>query len=371
MSVSSSLAIAFFSFCLPLVSGCIIPPEDVHGQCINQCSKVGCPCSFCATAEQNGVGVCEDTGFCKVYPSDWEGLSACGATGGSAGSAGSTSSGGTAGQGGTGGSGGSTSSGGTAGQGGSINCGAGTKECNGSCVVADDPNYGCDDATCAPCDITNAAPVCVSSTCGIGSCAPGFEDCNVSASDGCETNLMNDAMNCGSCGTACLANQPCAQGECLPLCGKKAVPATGYAACWLLDKDTLAVGTFGTMTVKIGAPAPSGPSDPVDCVSSVSANANNGNDSSVLCPLTGLTVGQSAHMAFKSYSNGDLAAANPPLPFSAFKCDNGLSANPECTSPVQIYKDGVLITKYVPPASVPFTRDGIGVDAPIQLVYTP
>lgn len=292
-------------------------------------------------------------------------------SGGSAGSGGSGASAGSGGNttGGSAGSGGTTVTTGSGGSGGS-SCEADQKVCADVCINVSDPNYGCGASSCTPCDIPNASAMCSDLMCVFGTCKVGFDNCDASVQNGCETNVASDIANCGSCNNACQSGQGCDQGKCIPLCGTKGVPATGYSACLVLNSNTLSVGTFATMTVKIGAPALSGPSDPVDCISPVAASLNNGTDSSVLCPLPGLMSGMSADMALKSYANGDLAAANPPLPFSAFKCANGLDATVDCTAPVRIYKDGVLVATYVSPVMPPFSYAGVGMNAPIQLVYT-
>jgi hypothetical protein len=53
----------------------------------------------------------------------------------------------------------------------------------------------------------------------IGSCNSGFGDCNGSDGDGCETNLQDDADNCGVCGTRCRGrNDTCCAGSCEESC---------------------------------------------------------------------------------------------------------------------------------------------------------
>ncbi len=294
-----------------------------------------------------------------------------GSTGGSAGSGASAGSGGSS----TGGVGGTTGSGGatTTSTSGSGGCDAGSKDCDGSCVPLNDPNTHCGDVgVCTPCidPQYHIVGVCNGDgTCSSGSCVSGWGECDSNPATGCETDLMNNMANCGSCGNACQSDQVCDQNKCVPLCGTQSVPVSGYAACLVLDSNTLSVGTFATMTVKVGAPALSGPSDPVDCISPVAASLNNGTDASVLCSLPGLMPGMSIDMALKSYSSGDLVAANPPLPFAAFKCANGLDATLECTAPVRIYKDGLLVATYASPVMPPFSYVGVGMNAPIQLVY--
>ncbi len=48
-------------------------------------------------------------------------------------------------------------------------------------------------------------------------CEPGYADCDNNTGNGCETNLMVNTGNCGTCGHRCDAStgQPCIEGKCL------------------------------------------------------------------------------------------------------------------------------------------------------------
>ncbi len=48
-----------------------------------------------------------------------------------------------------------------------------------------------------------AEPICVNGGCGVGTCKPGFGNCNGIAADGCETNLMTNTEHCAACGNNC------------------------------------------------------------------------------------------------------------------------------------------------------------------------
>ena len=104
-------------------------------------------------------------------------------------------------------------------------CAAGRADCN---QLSDD---GCEisltsDADCGACGVActneHGTNVCVADDSAPGahcepSCAPGYQDCDLHASNGCETNLNNDVLNCGACGRGCPASggQPlCAGGKC-------------------------------------------------------------------------------------------------------------------------------------------------------------
>jgi hypothetical protein len=53
----------------------------------------------------------------------------------------------------------------------------------------------------------------------MGACAMGYENCNATTDDGCESFLASDVNNCGSCGASCAAQLPnavtaCINGDC-------------------------------------------------------------------------------------------------------------------------------------------------------------
>src|SRR5262249_11407381 len=67
------------------------------------------------------------------------------------------------------------------------------------------------------CDVAHGMAVCQEGVCALGSCTPGWGDCNKSGLDGCESNLGQDSTNCGTCGHACSGPnsvQGCQMGTC-------------------------------------------------------------------------------------------------------------------------------------------------------------
>lgn len=100
------------------------------------------------------------------------------------------------------------------------------------CLKADDPKYGCSGSTaCAPCALPHASAKCTSGACAIDTCDTGWDDCNNSPTDGCETDLNGDKNHCGNCAKDCVAEQgpgwicnggTCEVNECCP---------TGAASC--------------------------------------------------------------------------------------------------------------------------------------------
>ncbi len=97
-------------------------------------------------------------------------------------------------------------------------CNAGFRDCDGN------PNNGCETNTntdpnncgsCAnECFIENGTAACTNGSCAVASCNAGFKDCNGNPNDGCETNVMSDAANCGACNFVCPNGHSCIAGVC-------------------------------------------------------------------------------------------------------------------------------------------------------------
>ncbi|MBI5534872.1 MAG: DUF11 domain-containing protein [Deltaproteobacteria bacterium] len=67
------------------------------------------------------------------------------------------------------------------------------------------------------CVYPEATAVCNAGTCGLGTCNPGFSNCNGLPADGCEyanSGLQSDPANCGTCGHVCLSGFVCLAGAC-------------------------------------------------------------------------------------------------------------------------------------------------------------
>ena len=99
-----------------------------------------------------------------------------------------------------------------------LTCAAGYGDCNAS--AAD----GCEAAVTASltncggcgmaCTFTHGMGLCASSACVVTGCDPGFQDCDHNGANGCESNPLADARNCGRCGSACPSGQSCVSGRC-------------------------------------------------------------------------------------------------------------------------------------------------------------
>ena len=99
----------------------------------------------------------------------------------------------------------------------------------------------------------NAAATCSSGTCGF-TCLSGFADCNGSAADGCEVNLQSSATNCGRCGTACGSGQLCSAGVCMLACMTGTTLCSG--TCVTLASDPRNCGRCGLACVSGSNSAP-------------------------------------------------------------------------------------------------------------------
>ncbi|MSP16408.1 MAG: choice-of-anchor D domain-containing protein [Myxococcales bacterium] len=96
--------------------------------------------------------------------------------------------------------------------------GSSLEACNGA---DDDCNAVVDDggaALCAP--PPNATAACNGfSGCGISACFGGFGNCDGVVANGCESPLLTDEANCGSCGVICAPGRTCTGGICSGTCG--------------------------------------------------------------------------------------------------------------------------------------------------------
>jgi hypothetical protein len=101
---------------------------------------------------------------------------------------------------------------------GAFECPSSEKLCFNKCVVKTDLTYGCDPSSCGlGCTLTNASSSCSGTSCTMGSCHPGFADCDNDPSDGCEVDL-SDPANCTACGNACGTGKVCTSTGCANVC---------------------------------------------------------------------------------------------------------------------------------------------------------
>lgn len=116
-------------------------------------------------------------------------------------------------------------------------CGPEEKPCNGTCVLRQNPEFGCGSASCQPCVLPNAQSICDGDDeCAIAACVGETEDCDRDPSNGCEVNVGTDVEHCGGCNAdACEvpgAYPACARGRCAI---RKCLP--GFKDCNRISDD--------------------------------------------------------------------------------------------------------------------------------------
>ncbi|MBL8684654.1 MAG: hypothetical protein JNK05_36095 [Myxococcales bacterium] len=124
-------------------------------------------------------------------------------------------------------------------------CDPGFADCDGNaangCEVDTRSSVGSCGACGNACAPANGAGVCAMGVCGVASCNAGFADCNASAADGCEVNTTNSASHCGACGNVCtIANGAAACAA--SACGVASCSA-GFADCNASAADGCEVNT--------------------------------------------------------------------------------------------------------------------------------
>ncbi len=113
-------------------------------------------------------------------------------------------------------------------------CSGAMQDCKNGGVDGCETDTGSDVLNCGGCGIACTAgpglrPICSSGVCGASSCGSEFAECNLDATDGCETDTQRDPNHCGTCATVCPgatnAAAACAAGQCKIVC------QAGYLDC--------------------------------------------------------------------------------------------------------------------------------------------
>lgn len=107
-------------------------------------------------------------------------------------------------------------------------CNPGLGECDETTSTVCETNLMTDWGNCGACgnacSLANASPACVGGECAVGTCNPGYGNCDGDSSDGCETSLLTSPAHCGSCSLQCASlpgsNPTCVSGHCGFSCAK-------------------------------------------------------------------------------------------------------------------------------------------------------
>ena len=110
------------------------------------------------------------------------------------------------------------------------NCNGTFRDCDKIAMNGCEANILMDPRNCGGCGnpacvYANATGSCSGGVCQLGTCNPGFNNCDTMAANGCESNASIDINNCGACGNKCAQGLSCASGKCTLMC------APGTADC--------------------------------------------------------------------------------------------------------------------------------------------
>lgn len=134
-----------------------------------------------------------------------------------------------------------------------ILCYNGFQNCDGNADTGCEVNVTNDPVHCGSCPnkcnpANAAAATCASGACGYTTCNGGFADCNPSKADGCEVNILQDKNNCGACGNVCPVPSGgtvfCANGSCAQNCGSLTLCG---ATCVNTNNDVNNCGSCGNV----------------------------------------------------------------------------------------------------------------------------
>ena len=133
-------------------------------------------------------------------------------------------------------------------------CNMGFADCNSTpgCetnILTNATNCGLCGRVCSPSQ--NGRPACVNGNCTFN-CNPGFDDCDLNGGNGCETDILNDPLDCGVCGFVCgggpNALPQCVNGTCTFLCSSGFKNCTNDPGCETnISNDVNNCGDCGTI----------------------------------------------------------------------------------------------------------------------------
>lgn len=216
-----------------------------------------------------------------------------------------------------------------------VECVAGFDNCdedagNGceSDVTEDADNCG---ACGHACDFPNAQAACIDSEC-ILKCADGFFDCDQDETTGCEAELAADALNCSECGLVCTTGDPSVYGICVEeVCLPEECPA-GTAD---LDGDPAneceAEAVLWVDSANVGDPDENGSyAHPFNKISAAIAAAS---------------VGYGIYLFNGTYAEGKITVDKPELSIVGQSRDGVVIQAPAGDTGFLINRDGVSLSK--------------------------
>jgi hypothetical protein len=109
-------------------------------------------------------------------------------------------------------------------------CNGGYDDCNEQDSDGCEAELASNIAHCGKCDnsciIPSASSACLEGQCAIGECFEGYDDCDESLENGCESLLASDPDHCGNCAISCTVADPGLTGTCQDnVCGSTACDA--------------------------------------------------------------------------------------------------------------------------------------------------
>lgn len=120
----------------------------------------------------------------------------------------------------------------------------GERMCDGACVDTRTDVLHCGGCGAACPTAPHVVTSCVAGAC-MGSCEPGFANCDGNVATGCETDTRSDPLNCGGCGVACGPGASCVAGACVASMPCPATTTFCGAGCVDLSTDLLNCGACG------------------------------------------------------------------------------------------------------------------------------
>jgi hypothetical protein len=184
-----------------------------------------------------------------------------------------------------------------------------------------------------------ASVTCTNAMCGIGSCNPGFNDCDMQYADGCEANFTNDPNNCGGCGMKCPLNANVATDKCTNSACGVATCNAGFADC---DGNFANGCEINTTT------------DSNHCGNCQTVCANNGQCANGLCPGNGKVLIAAAELpATMTALQTKLVATNAFVAVDVFNLQTGTPT----VAQLQQYAVVLSWTDYTPMDEITFMNN--------------